>query len=219
MASDHTNCSQSVEQRLSAVANATVMLTKKGGQGVLVYGNMILTAAHCINYSCDGSMVLGDHFIEDFQSGERELKVSPWAVEPMADIAVLGSLDNQTFDDEAEAFEQFCEETEPVPLCRDEHELFKRFEVFIRTHHHTWVRGTAIQVQPGIRSLGVEADEPITGGTSGGPIVNSNGELVGIVSNFSDVDGTDMLSTGGSPRPHLALPVWVCREVEEGGDR
>jgi len=43
----------------------------------------------------------------------------------MADIAVLGSLDNQTFDDEAEAFEQFCEETEPVPLCRDEHELFK----------------------------------------------------------------------------------------------
>lgn len=60
--------------------------------------------------------------------------------------------------------------------------------------------------------LWVEADEPIEGGASGGPIVNESGELVGIISNFG---GTIEQGgrTGLTPRPHLALPVWVSRRI------
>ena len=36
------------------VANATVTLLGKGRQGVLVSSNLIITAAHCINFSCEG---------------------------------------------------------------------------------------------------------------------------------------------------------------------
>ena len=52
------------ESTYTDVANATVTILGKGGQGVLVNGNMIITAAHCIDYSLDGGMVLGDFFLE-----------------------------------------------------------------------------------------------------------------------------------------------------------
>jgi V8-like Glu-specific endopeptidase len=77
------------------VAKATVSLLGQGGQGVLVRNNLILTAAHCINFYCDGRMTLGDYFIEEIKTSEgRKLKVTPYAVEPVSDIVVLGSLDN-----------------------------------------------------------------------------------------------------------------------------
>ena len=56
-------------------------------------------------------------------------------------------------------------------------------------------------------------DEPLKGGTSGGPVVNASGELVGIISNSFLVNG------GTASRPHLALPVWVYRNYfEPSGD-
>ena len=72
------------------VAKATVRLTRSGGQGVLVCGNVILTAAHCIGFNLEGGMVLGDFYIEDIETAQGMLKVGPLAVEPISDIAVLG---------------------------------------------------------------------------------------------------------------------------------
>jgi len=66
------------------------------------------------------------------------------------------------------------------------------------------------------QSLYVEADEQIEGGTSGGPIIDDSGDLVGIVSNFSLIAKVQNRSYGSSPRPHLALPVWVCRRIFGG---
>jgi hypothetical protein len=42
------------EQVKTDVANATVTLLKRGGRGVLVPGNLIVTAAHCIEFECGG---------------------------------------------------------------------------------------------------------------------------------------------------------------------
>lgn len=195
------------------VAKATVTLLRKGGQGVLVNGNLIITAAHCIDFRCEGAMVLGYYFIEEIKTDERELKVAPLAVEPVSDLAVLGSLDDQEFAKEAEDFEKFCEHTKPVPLCRSDFVLFRKFRVHIYTHKGTWVTGSAMQCCEDAQALVVEADEQIEGGTSGGPIINDSGELVGIVSNFSGQAETQHKSNGLAPRPHLALPVWVCRRI------
>lgn len=195
------------------VADATVTLLRKGGLGVLVRGNLIITAAHCIDFRCDGPMALGDHFIEEIKTAEGELKVTPHAVEPVNDLAVLGSLDEQVFWREAEDFERFCEHTKPVPLCRSEFALFRKFRVRIYTHKGTWVTGSAEQCCEDAQVLAVDADEQIEGGTSGGPIVNDAGELVGIVSNFTLATDGQQKSNGLAPRPHLGLPVWACRRI------
>lgn len=195
------------------VAKATVTLLGKGGQGVLVSGNHILTAAHCIDFSCEGWMALGDYYIEKIKTCERELKVAPMAVEPVSDLAVLGSLDDQVFTKEAEDFEKFCKHTKPLPLCRRDFELFQKFRVHIYTHEGEWVTGSAMQCCEDAEILSVEADEQIEGGTSGGPIINDSGDLVGIVSHFRLAAEAEHKSKGLAPRPHLALPVWVCRRI------
>jgi hypothetical protein len=75
------------------IAKATVTtLRRGGGQGVLVNGNLIITAAHCLDWSCDGELVLRKHSVE-VRTRQGELKVTPIAIEPVKDIAVLGSLD------------------------------------------------------------------------------------------------------------------------------
>jgi len=200
------------------IEKATVSLPQKGGQGVLVGGNLILTAAHCTDYResslhGEGSFIVGDYFIEEISTSKGRLKVAPLAVEPVADIAVLGALDDQEFAEEASDFEAFCERTKPVRLCRSDFPLFEEFKVQIYTHKGIWVTGKAIQCTEDATKLFVEADEQIEGGTSGGPIINDSGELVGVVSNFSEVNVVGAKSNGTAPRPHLTLPVWVCRRI------
>jgi hypothetical protein len=69
----------------------------------------------------------------------------------------------------------------------------------------------------------VTAAEQIEGGTSGGPIINAAGELVGIVSVFSyDENATKVQGqgcTGSASCPHLALPVWVMRLISSQEDQ
>ena len=195
------------------VERATVTLTKKGGRGVLTTDNLILTAAHCIDFKTTGEMTLGEHFIETIRtaSGE-ECAVRPLAVEPLADIAVLGALDEQEFPPHiVESFETFCDATEPVPVCANVPALFKPFSVCIFTHKRTWIEGTAKLMDRYASKFFVRVNEPIEGGTSGSPIVNKRGELVGIVCDSGTTEelaSHGYVSVGASPLPG-ALPLWM----------
>lgn len=196
---------------------ATVSLLKLRGRGVLVDGNIILTAAHCINFETTGGMVLGDYYIEDIKTAKGvKFKVRPIAVEPVADIAALGSVDDQVLPEEADAFEGFCETTKPVRLCVCDFKVFKSFPVFVLNANGKWVRGYAQKCKDDANSFWFETEEGLKGGASGGPIVNSSGELVGIVSHFS---GTKVMKEGLTPRPHLTLPVWVCQRIRDSKPR
>ncbi len=198
------------------VEKATVTLLGKGGLGVFVGDGLIITAAHCINFSCKGEMVLEEPFIEKIKTGKKELVVTTLAVEPVSDLAVLGSLDNQECATEAEDFEEFCENTTPVPLCRrEDYVLFQKFQVHIYTHKGTWVTGSAEYRQPAGHSLAVKFDEQIEGGTSGGPIINDSGELVAIISQ-SNLASEGQRCIGRAPCPYFALPVWVYRRFFGG---
>jgi hypothetical protein len=200
-----------VDPRWKEIVVAATVRTESGGQGVLVPGPFILTAAHCITYTISGGMVLGDHIIEKVTSRDGTvLKVGPLAVEPVSDIAVLGSLDNQTFYKEAQAFEAFCAATPPVPVAMDVFEVAVPTPAFVLSHKGHWINAAATAYRPELASLCMEADEQIEGGTSGGPVVTAAGRLLGVVSHSSETGGA---CDGLIPRASMALPAWVIKGI------
>lgn len=193
------------------VRSAIVKLPKLGGHGVLVPGGIILTAAHCINFSTTGGMALGDYFIEEIMTDKGLIKARPIIVEPVTDIAALGSLDDQVFYDEAGAFEKFCETTKPVQLATKRIRCRRPFPVRLHDKDGKWVQGLAELFDETCPTLWITTEKEIRGGASGGPILNLAGELVGIVSNSSSL--AEGKSTSRCPRPLKALPAWVCRDI------
>jgi S1-C subfamily serine protease len=180
-------------------------------QGVLVPDGFIITAAHCIDWDGNGAMALGDHFVERIRAGNGVIyTVSPYAVEPMRDIAALAAVDG--LHEECNAFEEFCEATEPVPVSTDDFPIGTSVPVHVLTHRGAWVTGRARRYGFQIGgAVAVEFDAPIESGTSGGPVIDDNGLLVGVVSQAGAVEG--QRQTGLMPRPHLALPVWIRNRI------
>lgn len=196
----------------NTVEKATVDFLEKGGRGVLVEGGFILTAAHCIKCTCEGDMVLGDDFTINIQTYDNSFKIDTFAVEPMKDIAVLGSADDQQYYEDAKNFEKFYEKTIPIKMCSDKFGIDQEFVSYIFTHKKSWVKAKTISR---ITRLEMYTDELIENGTSGSPIVNANGELIGIMSQ-SKIDSrepdTGKYFSFGS-HPNLTLPIWVLNKI------
>ena len=203
------------ENIATRAAAAIVDFPNKGGRGVLVDGNLILTAAHCINYQIDGAMVLQEdgEWNEEIETGVGGLRVAPVAVEAVSDLAVLGSMDRQDFTEDAERFDKFCEASSSVPICKEEFLPFEEFHVYVYDLKKAWIPAAVVQASKYSPALWIAADGKIEPGMSGGPIVNRSGELVAIHAHSFGTVGTDGQSNirGRGSRPHLAAPAWVCR--------
>jgi S1-C subfamily serine protease len=201
------------EQLQRTIAQACVTVVKQGGRGVLVAGGLVLTAAHCVAYTTERPMVLGDTFRADLQTSHGPIQAAIYAVEPVANIAALGALADQNRLQEFIAFEQWCEQTPPVSVCFELLPVLQSFPIYIYTHKGTWNPGTAQIVREDAQTLVVETSAPIEAGTSGSPIVTARGELVAIVSISNNATGDQGGSDGVHPRPPLALPGWVMRRI------
>ena len=182
------------------------------GRGVLVVGGVILTAAHCIRWTNDSSMIVGDTPIEVIKTRRGDcIRVTPLAVEPVSDIAVLGCLDGQSFPEEAKAFDDYCRATTPIPLAKGGMRLGKPVRIRVLNANDRWTNGKAQSFGADSPFVWIETEVEIEGGASGGPIVNNRGELVAIVSNFS-IPQSGMDFTGRCPRPLKALPQWIVEK-------
>jgi len=199
-------------------ACVTVRKGEERGRGVLVDGELILTAAHCVTHTIEGHMVLGDYFVQEIETSHGLLRVQPLAVEPVADIAVVGALDDQAFFDDASAFEDWCHATPPVPLSLEDFHLQEPFPVYVLTHRGLWLEGTAELFRNDAPMLWMTVPAGIEGGTSGSPVVTAHGALVGIVSHMGATAPAafDKGTHGSAPRPHLTLPVWIVRRIQDG---
>lgn len=194
---------------------ATVRITALEGQGVVVPGQLVLTAAHCIDWTTDAAMALGDPFAVDIRINGKQLKAHPLAVEPVSDIAILGEMDDQCFPEDANLYQEMIATICPIPVSTREPELFKEFPIHIFSHKKKWITGKAQLCADGSQILSIATAEPIEGGTSGGPVLSDEGELVGIVSIAADPSEFDECESfeGHVPRPHLALPVWLVKTI------
>jgi S1-C subfamily serine protease len=202
------------------VEAAVVELTRPNGRGVLLPGGFILTAAHCLEWTAEGHMALGDDHLEPIQTaGGQSLLLSVLAVEPVADIAVLGPPDDQRLPEQALSFDRFAVETEPVPLHRREIRRNEPFGVFVLNRDRGWIEATAVALRTNDPGLVLESREPIQGGASGGPVVTAAGELVGVVSWSEDppVHAPDRTLYGRAACPLTALPVWLVNELRPAG--
>jgi len=127
---------------------------------------------------------------------------------------VLGELDNQQCPGDAEAFEQWREQVEPVPLSIRQFEVGQSCPVFIFTHKRKWIAGRVTRYgMPGqpFGSSVVLFAEGIESGTSGSPVVTANGLLLGIVSHTSSHRTGE--ASGSLPIANMSLPHWVLARI------
>ena len=198
------------QQRL--VEHATVTLPGQGGQGVLIPGNLILTAAHCVTWTADGSMVLGDFFGEAVRTAQGQtLTARPVFLDLLSDIALLGAIDNDAMVDERDAYVDWCEQITPITLYEGDFPFNRPTPIAVYTHRRQWISGTVQQMRYESPSLACVWDTPIEGGTSGSPLLTMDGRIAEVVSTATHENPEGMSS---APRPHLTLPVWALRQIQ-----
>lgn len=190
------------------VERATVRLPNKGGLGVIVRNNLILTAAHCIDFRTDCSMTITNSFNEKIEYDGRQLLALIYAVEPVKDIAVLGEPDTQDYCEEWENYVNTLDSIEPVEISSEELEPLRDIPAFIYTHKRTWQEVIVRQNGKKVPLLMISG-ALIEGGTSGGPVVDQKGHLLGVISWTSNTPPYG----GRIPRPHLSLPVWAVEKI------
>ena len=196
------------------IENAAVRLPLKDGQGALAGDGVILTSAHCLEIDTTGNMTLdAGRNLVDVETSSRRFRADILFVDPISDVAVLGCPDDQSFSKDAVAYDAFCGMVEPLPICTDD--FFRQedgedeFPVFVWSHKGEMLEGKGRASLDGHMMWTIDLE--IEGGTSGGPIVNAAGELVGIVSQGPEHGDCSLLERP-QPIPYRALPLWVLRE-------
>jgi hypothetical protein len=160
---------------------------------------------------------MGDYFPKQVTFGyDKAVKLAISAFERGADIATLGPPDDQACPEDYLAFVKLCEAIQGLAMSAEPINVDEPRPVHVLTHTGEWVRGTV--TRPGWQdalpgpTAWLEAERPIRPGTSGSPVVDDAGRLVGIISWTKEVrDGEP--THGVMPVAHLALPRWLSDKI------
>ena len=124
------------------------VLSVGDGRGFVVNGQnnsrLVVTGAHCLPSfpPCHGASYLEERTYQELL-GPLGKKSTVWAeclfADPIADIAVLGSPDNQELFDQAEAYELLVESLTPIAIA----DVPKKAHTFWEAASKTCVEGKA----------------------------------------------------------------------------
>jgi hypothetical protein len=166
---------------------------------------LVITAAHCLpSLPPRASASLTEERTYEALLGPLGAEPPVWAecffVDPIGDIAVLGSPDNEALSHEADRYLELTEAAEPLPIA----DAPETGQAWLPSLDRRWFRCTA-QHYGGPLWLS-NSDESIVSGMSGSPIVADDGFAIGVLctGNESDVDS----DSGPQPRLAYNLPVW-----------
>jgi len=194
------------------VAAATFPLHTELGssQCVMVKGMFFITAAHCMNWAWTPEWPIPRPGFGTISTKWGELIINVVAIEPVSDVAVLGPNPDASLEN-AEAYDELLERKISIKVLREAPKSFAPFPVWIRMHTKGWVAGKVTQSGDGTFRYKTEIEIPC--GTSGGPIVNDQGELVGVVSHGT-TGYKGQFDSEAPLLPHV-LPPWVLKLLGE----
>jgi hypothetical protein len=217
------------------------------GRGFIVEGRgrfgahrYVITAAHCLPFfpPCHGFSYLHERTYEKLLAplgGQPSICCECLFADPIADIAVLGSPDNQELSERADAYDAFTDAATPLAISEppskpDTKELADLVEAGIKDGErwasrecralllslsNKWFTCRIRHAPDGMLMI-LDAAEGIAGGMSGSPILAEDGTAIGVICLGSGNNGD--LPTEGGPNPRLIgnLPVWFLKALQFG---
>lgn len=223
------------------------------GRGFVVEGRghygrrerFVITAAHCLPERRGGQKLPPPHGASYTEERTYKKLMAPlskkqsvWCeclfVDPIADIAVLGSPDNQALGEQAEAYEALVEAATPLTVAEPPSkpnakevvqlaDMEKRFgqigkvqwarrecSAILLSLDKQWFACTVSHFPNGMLSIENAAQE-IAGGMSGSPIMAEDGTAIGIVCLGGGIAGAPCTEGGPNPRLMGNLPGWFLK--------
>lgn len=179
-----------------------------GGRGFIIEADkrrLVITAAHCLPTPppCHGGSYTEERTYAKLLGKLGGSEPTVWAeclfADPIADIAVLGSPDNQALYDEALDYEALTEDVPFLPIG----EPVGNTAAWLLTLDGDWMK--CVVRLPGGRAIYIDdAEDDIEAGMSGSPILNHDGTAVGVVC---------MNENSFNPRLTYDLPGWLLRSI------
>jgi hypothetical protein len=191
-----------------------------GGRGFVVQARewfrhyYVITAAHCLP-EIPRPPVEREHWEETFGNmlGPLGGEATVWAeckyVDPISDIAVLGTPDRQALFKEAAAYDALMEPLTPLRAGDAAPTETSAYLVALDGH----LVDCTVTHSGGL--LWIEATDEIAGGMSGSPVLSRAGAAIGIVSQSTGSLNRD--TNGISPRLITHLPAWLLLELGASG--
>ncbi len=196
-----------LSRRLSQKAKKSVIRVGDG-RGFVVnrrHDRLIVTAAHCLPFfpPCHGASYTVER---TYQALLAPLGSEPsvWAeclfADPIADLAVLGSPDNQALFEEANAYEALVEDLPALRIT----DAPEHGHGWMLSLDQKWFGCTVEYMKPVDGDLFItNAAQPIVRGMSGSPVLSNDGAAIGAVCIGSGHG--DWIN----PRLFRDLPVWL----------
>jgi hypothetical protein len=208
----------------------TPLVAVGGGRGFVVQSGLhryVITAAHCLPHLPPAEPAAYGNLYANLLGEIGAPAQFVWAecdfVDPVADIAILCSPDNQAVWEEAERYEKLIEPKIPLRVAALPHPPVEDDPWGTRAARLISITCDEFTCRVGYsassRSLWIEgAEQPIVGGMSGSPILDQDGAAVGLVSVSAGFieDGKELGSPReGGPNPQLihCLPGWFLMDL------
>lgn len=175
---------------------------------------VVVTAAHCLPH-LPPCYSFSDLEERTYPSLLGPLGSTPtvWAeclfVNPIADIAVLGSPDYQDLSEESDAYEAFVDQASTLAIA----DCAPNQQAWLLSRKGQWFACCVKRQPTGL--LWIEnAAQNIVGGMSGSPILAEDGSAIGVLCT-SNHNGNEKSSREGGPQPCLTrdLPGWALRQI------